>query len=208
MLPDETHGLEAGRYEARRVFHDEIPGLDIAKGIARFGFNEEIYYDVLKSYAKDMQTLLEIIKNVTPDSLDTYGVTVHGIKGSSRGVFADKCGDEAEALERAADSGDYGFILANNQSFCDTTYQLLADIEDALAKCGLGQKPKMDRPEPALLANLLSACKNFDIDKIDDVMKAIESYEYVSDDGLSEWLSEKLVQGKYKAVKERLEELV
>ncbi|MCL2026339.1 MAG: ATP-binding protein [Leptospirales bacterium] len=204
LLPDQLISAETRHGKERRILFKNIPGLDIDKGIARFDFNENAYLDVLRSYAKNTRTLLETIKEVNADNLDKYTVTVHGIKGSSYGIFAETAGRKAEDLENAAIAGDYEFVSSNNQNFLDTVFRLISDIEDALSKIGVEQKPIKDTPDEALLANLLAACESYDIDEIDTAMAEIENYEYKSDDGLVIWLRENVDQGKYKSVIERL----
>jgi hypothetical protein len=205
-MKDGGRNSSGQRHEAEKQMPD-IPGLDITKGIARFGFNEDVYFKVLQSYVKNTRPLLDLIKGVNADNLDVYAVTIHGVKGSSHGIFAQNAGDEADALESAAIRGDYDFVSANNQKFLDMLLRLLTDIESALLKIGPGQKPIKDKPDEALLINLHAACGSYDIDEIDAVMAAIETCEYTSDDGLAAWLRENLDQGKYRGVKERLSEL-
>ena len=136
--------------------------------------------------------------------MDKYAVTVHGIKGSCRGIIAKRAGDEAEALEKAAIAGNYDFVIAHNQRFIDYMVQLLTDIGDAIYKSGKTNKPIKDKPEVQLLKKLLSACESFDIDQIDEVMAEIEYYTYDQDDGLALWLRDNIDQGKYKAIINRL----
>jgi len=206
MLPNHTINIEVKRGTERE--RADIPGLDVNKVVAHFDFNEEVYLGILESYVKNTQPLLDIIKKVNSDNLEAYAVTIHGIKGSSRGIFAEKIGNEAEALEKAATAGDYEFILNNNQRFLDMLLQLFMDIEDALAKSRKRSKPIQDKIDDALLLNLLSTCNSFDIDEIDKVMAAIESCDYTSDGGLAVWLRENLDKGKIKSVKEKLTALI
>ncbi|MCL2704475.1 MAG: hypothetical protein FWE91_12875, partial [Defluviitaleaceae bacterium] len=144
------------------------------------------------------------LANVDEDNLNIYAVTIHGIKGSSRGIFAEKIGDEAEALEKAAADGVFDFVKNNNQKFIDGLQRLLADIESALTKNEKERKPAKDMPDSSLLAELVRACEHFDIDEVDAVMDAIEAYDYTSDGGLVGWLRKTLDKGKYNSVKERL----
>ena len=202
LLHDKIINIEAMRRKGLRI--PEIPGLDTDKGIAHFGFSEDLYWTVLQSYAKNTRPLLDLLANVDEDNLNIYAVTIHGIKGSSRGIFAEKIGDEAEALEKAAADGVFDFVKNNNQKFIDGLQRLLADIESALTKNEKERKPAKDMPDSSLLAELVKACEHFDIDEIDAVMDAIEAYDYTSDGGLAGWLRETLDKGKYNSVKERL----
>jgi len=203
LLPDKRISVEKRRGKERRALGVNIPGLDMEKGIEHFGFSEDAFLQVLQSYVKNTRPLLDAIKEVNIDNLDVYAVIVHGIKGSSRGIFAEIAGNEAEAMENAAARRDFDFVSANNQKFLDIILQLVTDIEGALAKCG-EQKTTREKPDRALLARLLNACESFDIDEIDEAMAEMESCEYTSDGGLAAWLRENLDQGKYKNIIEKL----
>ena len=162
---------------------------------------------MLQSYLRNTRPLLGIISRVSIETLDIYGITIHGIKSSSRGIFAEKIGNDAESLEKAAYSGNFDFVSAHNQDFLDGINKLLEDIEKVISNSGMEQKPKKENPDPELLVKLLDACDRFDIDDIDKVMAEIEHYDYVSDDGLVYWLRENIDQGIYKSVKEKLKAL-
>jgi len=204
LLPTKIISLEVRRGKERKLLYDDIAGLDIDKGIAHFGFSEDSYFKMLQSYLRNTRPLLGIISRVSIETLDIYGITIHGIKSSSRGIFAEQIGNEAEALEKAAYSGNYDFVNANNQDFLDNINKLLEDIESVIAGSGIEQKPKREKPEKSLLIKLLNACERFDIDDIDTIMAEIEQYEYTTDDGLVFWLRENIDQGIYKSVKEKL----
>jgi len=208
LLPVKVINVEARRGMERKLLPEEIPGLDIEKGIAHFGFSEVTYFKVLESYVHNTRPLLGIISGVNQGNMITYGVTIHGIKGSSHGIFAQGIADSAQALERAANAGNYDFINANNRKFLDDITSLLNDIEETIAKNKTEIKMTKERLEKEQMSRLLSAVISFDIDEIDDVMASIEAYEYTADDGLVVWLRESVNQGKYKSVKEKLTALL
>jgi len=209
LLTEKIINIETTRRGRGRKLSDrDIPEIDIEKGIIHFGYNEETFFKVLESYLNNTRPLLSVIKGITRDKMITYGVTIHGIKGSSRGIFAARIGDEAEALEKAANSGDYSFIQENNQKFLDNITTLLINIENALVKTRVDEKATRDKPKPVLLKKLHDACESFDIDEIDTVMAEIELYDYTADEGLVAWLRDNFNQGKYKGVKEKLTTLI
>ena len=201
LLDDKVITIEPEQGIIKQVEYKNIPGLDVVKGIAHFGYSEDAYFRVLKSFVESTQPLLKSFKDIRRESLADFAVIVHGIKGSCWGIFAKEAGEKAEALERAAIRKDYDYVIANNQKFLDITLQLFSDIENALADNGKIKKPIKDRPDKALLSGLLKACRDFDIDEMDSVMSEIERYEYSSDDGLSVRLREFLDEGKYQAIK-------
>ena len=204
LLPEHFIQTEAKPGKGKSESFEKIPGLDIKKGIARFGHNEKTYFDVLWSFATNTKPLLEDVKDVDPEKLHDYYVIVHGIKGASRGIFAEDAGNRAEALEFAANAGDYDFVIANNKEFIDTVSRLISDIEDALVKYGKAGKPSKDKPDTEILISLKRACESFDIDGMDAAMSEIEKYQYSSDDGLTAGLRDNLDQGKYKNIMDLL----
>jgi len=208
LLPNKIITLNVNRGKERKILREEIPGLDINKGIAHFGFSEDAYVKVLKSYVTSTRQLLDIIADVNADNMNEYAVTVHGIKGASRGIFADKVGDAAEALENAVAAGNSDFVTKHNVEFIDTLILFLDNIDRVISNGDHEQKPKREMPGKSSLKHLMNACDSFDIDDIDVAMTEIESYEYTADDGVVSWLRENLDQGKYKNVKDKLIELL
>ncbi|MCL1928096.1 MAG: transporter substrate-binding domain-containing protein [Treponema sp.] len=195
-------------FDKKRIGNKTITGLDIARGINHFGGREELFIKVLDSYAKNTRPLLETIKEVGENSLADYAITIHGIKGSSHGIYADMVGARAEALEEAAKAGDFNFVSANNRAFIETAGKLVDDIEELLGTGMENPRPRKDKPETELLYKVLDACKNYDIEKIDEVMAEIDSYEYESDDGLAVWLRDNIDHLNYELIVEKLSGLI
>jgi len=193
----------------RRTFGKIIEGVDMEKGIARFDNNEEMFLNVLHSFARNTKSLLDKIRNPSPDTLADYGIIVHGIKGSSRGIYATLLGTKAEALEKAAKEHDLQFVLSNNQLFIDETLKLIENIDNAhvkiAAESGIEEKNMPDRD---LLAKLRDACIQFDVDLIDQAMEELELYQYKSDDGLAQWLRENVDMMNYKDIAEKITTII
>ena len=193
----------------RRSGGRKIAGLDMDKGISRFGGEEEVYLKVLESYAVHTRSLLEKIAEANNDNLVDYAIAVHGIKGSSRGIYAAEAGARAEDLENAAKDGDLDFIAANNPAFVEMVGKLITDIEAALEVEGKnrGIRQKNDRIDPDAVSQLAKACKTYDIDGIDAAMEEIERFEYGADDELAKWLREKIDQMDYAEIVKKLSEI-
>ncbi len=181
-----------------------IAGLDMAGGLARFG-DEASFARILRSYSMNTQSLLDSIRTVDAGNLAAYAITVHGIKGSSRNICAASVGDQAEALETAAKSGDIDFVARNNGAFLESAGRLSGDIArmlDALEK-GVS-RPKKDAPGADVLSRLRAACDACDFDAIDAAMEEIERYDYEADGGLAAWLRESVARMEYESIVERL----
>ena len=205
-VEQERRALSERQHGINLITMRKIPGLDIDRGISRFG-DEESFLTILRSYAVNTYPILEKLKIVNQNNLADYAILIHGIKGSSRGIYADIVGTKAEALEKAAKAGDSDFVIANNSSFIDITEKLITDIENMLSKASGKSKSRKDKPDMRILSRILHGCLNYDINAIEAAMAEIEIYEYESDDGLVAWLKENVEQMNFKQIKERLAKL-
>ncbi|MCL2122575.1 MAG: ATP-binding protein [Desulfovibrionaceae bacterium] len=192
----------------RRKLNTDFAGLDINKGMAHFGGDKETYLQILRSYAMNTRPLLESIEHVSEDGLADYAVTVHGIKGSSRGIFADMLGDSAEGLEHAATAGDFKYVDKHNPTFLDAAWKLVHDIEDMFSMMNTeNTKPKKDKPDGETLSKILTACKVYDMDGVEAAMAEIDRYQYQADGGLVDWLRENVKLTNFKQITEKLSEI-
>ncbi|MDR2404005.1 MAG: response regulator [Spirochaetaceae bacterium] len=185
-----------------------IEGLDITTGIQRYR-SEEIYLRILRSYVLHTPELLEKLRRLSRETLQDYGVTVHGIKGASQGINADGIGKEAEILEHAAKTGDYGQVNEKNAAFISRTETLVAAIDELLQRFADQNLPrqKLAVPDKALLNKLLTGCKHYKSAMMEAVMNELESYDYETGGDLIPWLREQLDNLEYDAIRERLEGL-
>ena len=205
LFPDTLGGQDRRQGTDRRAAVPTIPGVDVQKGIKRLGGNEETFLSILRTYAKETRSLLEKIQNVTSDNLADYAITIHGIKGSSRSVLAEEVGGKAEKLELAAKAGELDFVLANNPAFLEAAGKLITDIEAATGgDAAKRNKPKKEKPDGEILARLVTACNEYNIDEIDRVLEEMERYQYEADDGLAVWLRENVEKMNFQEIVERL----
>jgi len=189
----------------RRKPNVRFAGMDISKGLERFGGNEETYLQVLHSYVVNTRLLLESIRHVSEDKLVEYAITVHGIKGSSQGIFADMIADFAEHLEHAAKVCNFAYISRNNPIFLDAAGKFVHDLEEMLSvKNTEKPKPKKDKPDREVLLKLAAACGKFDMDGADELIAELGSYQYESDDGLVDWLKITISKGYFDDIKDKL----
>jgi len=183
--------------------------LDVQRSMERFGNDKEAFIQIMRSFTASNRSLLPIVKDATEDNMAKYAITVHGIKGSSRSVCADKVGDMAEALEKAAKSGDLDFIRANNPDFVKTVEELIKYIDDLTDNMSsANSKPVKEKPDMETLSALLAACKSYDMDGVDAAMEKMESFEYKSGDELAEWLRTNVDHMNFKEIEEKLSALM
>ena len=187
----------------------QIAGIDLAKARTRFGDDESILRDVLRSYVRHTPALLQQAAEVTEAALADYAIIVHGIKGSSYGINAGLIGDKAKELEMAARSSDFAFVTAHNADFIASARALIAELDAMLAKTGAGGKPEKDAPDPQALERLRQACANYDMDGVDTALAELESFRYASAQGqeLLLWLREQVDGMELRRIEERLSAL-
>ena len=198
-VPTRRSGLD------RRLVNSQFAGLDIDKGIERYGGIEETYLKILRSYCVNTRPLLDQIENVDESRLDEYSTIVHGIKGSSHGIFAEMISDVAEKLELASKAGEYEFVSSHNEAFIFAVRKLISDVEGMLSTIDRDNpRPVKPKPEPELLMRLVDACKAYDMDNVDSLMEELDQFDYQEDEGLGDWLKENVMLMNFKEIIERL----
>ena len=191
-----------------RALNKVIPGLDIENGLKRFSGDRDAYLDVLRSFAKNTVPLIEATNNVVKENLKEYEIIVHGIKGSSRGIFAERLGNLAESLEKAASIGDYDYIIVNNKNLKDTTIKLVEDINEMVDEIDADNlKPVKGKPDGEVLNRLRQACQNYEMINVDAALDELEAFDYESDGELVVWLRENAEQMNFDEIIERLSDL-
>jgi CheY-like chemotaxis protein len=186
-----------------------LAGIDIARGLERCR-SDVAYADILRSYADSMPDFLDTLRGVSPENLGSYAVTVHGIKGASYQICADEAGRQAEALEHASKGGDWEKVKRENKNFIETMETLLAVLRDFLGQVDEGKKkdkPLFPAPDRELLDRMLTACKDYNITAMEDLLTELESYSYESGEELIIWLRKRVNDLDYDAIQERLERL-
>jgi CheY-like chemotaxis protein len=201
---DRRAGLGRRISDRWNLFGNTVLGLNLHKGIERFD-DWKTFKDVLHSFVIHTRPLLDTVRDVSAEKLANYAITVHGIKGSSRGICAEGVAALASILEEAAKAGDFDLVCHHNSDFLEELTALLSGIEKLLTDMEADdQKPVKDKPDGELLTQLLTACENYDMDGVDAAMAKITSYEYESDDGLVAWLQESVEKMNFAEIKERL----
>jgi signal transduction histidine kinase/response regulator of citrate/malate metabolism len=199
---------EAAAPDAASIFDGKsLAGVDIPRGLNRCQ-GDRAYLDILRSYADSMPGLFDTLKGVSPDNLEIYAVTVHGIKGASYQICADEAGRQAEALEFAAKAGKWETVKRDNGAFIETMETLLAALREFLA--GMEEenekkdKPPLPAPDRELLSRLLAASNEYNITAMEDLLAELEKYSYESGEDLILWLRRCVNDLDYEAIQERL----
>ena len=217
---DKKHGkdrqaVQAGEAEKKTEYSGlfnnvNIPGLNTSSGLARFDNDELSYFRVLKSFVTHTPNAIEIIRKAEtggPDfSLESYRVAVHSIKGSGRGIGAEKIGDEAERLEKAALNGDTAFITANNRQLIETAEKLTGGIGAFIKNAAVDpdeEKPEKETPDPEIVKAILFACERYDMAGLRKAIDELAVYRYKTQPDLAEWMQAQAGRSNFEAIQNR-----
>ena len=184
----------------------DIEGLDLEAGVARFGGNPKLYVKIIKTFVDNIGAHLDTLAGLTQGGLEAYGIEVHGVKGSCYGISANKEGDMARELEMAAKEGDFAKVSAWNAPFIEAVNTLVGKLQALLDEIEGGSVTGQKRPEPdkATLASMLQASRDFDVERMQEALKALEQYEYEGGGDLVKWLGEQVTAFGYDKIEERL----
>jgi CheY-like chemotaxis protein len=188
-----------------QAIQKDIDGLEIGKALKKYNGDQVVYFNILRTYVANVRSLLGEIETVSAATLPDYKIKIHGIKGASLDVHAEKLGSMAGKLEFAADNGDIAYIEYHNPEFLVYARALISNVEEMLeAASNDGAKPKMGAPDHDLLLKLLAACNEYNIAVVDDVMAEIEKFQYESDGELVAWLRKRVDLMNYSHIVEKL----
>jgi HPt (histidine-containing phosphotransfer) domain-containing protein len=182
-----------------------ISGVDTEKGLSYYGDELDIYLPILRSFILNLPLSVEKLRTVTPETLRDYVIAIHGLKGISASIGAEKMMEEAFNLERLARAGDFNSIMANNELFIRNTEIIAANIKKRLDEYDAeNKKPLLKAPNPEVLERLKQGCENFNMKDIDRAMSELESADYEQDTGLVAWLREKINISEFSEIAEKI----
>jgi len=185
-----------------------IPGVDSKKGLALYAGDTDIYLPLLRSYIANTPGTLEKLSNVTAENLPNYVISVHGLKGTSAGIGAEKIREMALELENMSRAGDLQGVLLKNDKLIAETEVIVSSVRKWLQENDVqAEKPRLKAPDKEVLAKLKESCESYDMDGIDEAMKALESNDYDEGADLVKWIREKIDISKMGEVAKRLSEI-
>jgi len=112
----------------------DIPGVDTEMGLSFYGGDLDIYVPTLLSYTINTPEALDKLRTVSEETLPEYVINVHGLKGTSASIGAEKIREAAADLEKIAKAGDLQGVLAKNDMLIKQTENILANIKAWLEK--------------------------------------------------------------------------
>jgi CheY-like chemotaxis protein len=183
---------------------NDIPGYNAGEALDKFAGDTDSLISVINSFRANTPLLLDELKAVNQNALQKYAITIHGIKGSSRSIGAEDVGRDAEALEDAAKKGDAAFVSENNAAFIDKTIRLIDALGGALEEIVSTDRGRRPVPDKKLLGTIGAAAAVFDIDKAEEALSQLETYDYEEGGELVFWLRGELDKGGFCNISERL----
>ena len=114
----------------------KIPGIDEEAGLSLYGEDMDIYLSALHSYAANVPTAIDKLRGVSAETLPAYAVTVHGLKGTSASIGAERLREKALILEKLSKAGDFHGVEELNADLIRDSERLVADIKKWLDDFG------------------------------------------------------------------------
>jgi len=180
--------------QGKPLLHNiEINGMDIHRCMSCFNNNEDVFIQVLRSYTTNTrQLLIRMEEYLIVRNMRDYAIIAHGIKGSSYGIFAQEVGKAAEELEMASKAGNLEAVKNGHNPFIEIINALLDNIDSALSTIDTLTKKPAAKPDTALLEKLRKACEDYDMNKVEEIIKQLESFKYEQGEETIKWLREKI----------------
>jgi HPt (histidine-containing phosphotransfer) domain-containing protein len=111
------------------MLKNKIPGVNMDAGLDLYDGEMDLYLSVLRSFLSNSLTVIDKLRNVSEESLHEYAINVHGLKGISASIGAEKISKAAYNLEMMAKSNDLAGVLAGNEAFLKDVENLVNDIQ-------------------------------------------------------------------------------
>jgi CheY-like chemotaxis protein len=187
-VPPDNPGLPSEERPPSVLSGKSLDGIDINSALKRFNNNEETFLRIIPSYFNESKNILEKIRSFTagawppaPDALKDYRITVHSLKSNSYTIGAQCMGSAAEKLEKAAIAGDMRYISAHNGDLVELLEKLRPVLKNFIDEIqSADQRPLREAPDRALLARLLKAGADYDMEQVDILIDELEHYRYAS----------------------------
>jgi len=112
----------------------DIPCLSVEKGISLCGEDEKVYIGALRSFVNDMPDVVDKIRNITQDKLNSYVVNLNMLKRSAANIGAETVQTTVDGLEQLIKAGDFEDIMFENENFVRDIENLTAAVKTWLMK--------------------------------------------------------------------------
>jgi CheY-like chemotaxis protein/HPt (histidine-containing phosphotransfer) domain-containing protein len=157
----------------------EIPGVDLAAGMARIGGSPGRYRELLQVFRLEAQARFALLE-ASPDKEDLRAFTtfVHALKSGLANIGANALSGSAAALEQAGRAGDMDVIRDTLAPFREELAALIARLgaATAAARPGATGEENVQAGLPAVLADLRAALSARDADGADTALAKLQSF--------------------------------
>jgi PAS domain S-box-containing protein len=179
----------------------ELPMLDTQAAVQNFGGMNN-FINILKKFTKNLPPMLEEVKNPTRETLEDYGIKIHGLKGAIYGIYHEEGGKRAAELEKYADEGNLDAVLEHNGAFIAVMTGFIEMLREKLNTSGaepdtMEDAKLLDRPDKNLLLSLREAAEQYRTTEMEEIMQSLGKYRYRENNDILAWLQEKVEALEY-----------
>lgn len=106
-----------------------LPFLDVETGLTYAADDEDLYIEILQSYAYDAQEE-DIQKYYDAEDWTNYATLMHSVKSTSKTIGANEVSEMAKEMELAAKAGDIALVKEHHRRTMDAYLELLTKLRD------------------------------------------------------------------------------
>lgn len=183
-LPPEKIQKTDGSFETENIPKETtkklvIGDLDTVQACRLLG-SEELFFKILKTYYKNIQTKAQTIRNdIEKQDWKNYTIEVHALKSSSRQIGAMQLGAMAEAMEEAGKAEDIKSICENTEAMLEKYLSYVAVLQPFCEEVQRQATNSFDRKQLLIcFQQLHEAIEDLDMDAMEAVMDQMESFHY------------------------------
>ncbi len=184
-LPDEkiqmVYNTMTSDKGTKETNYPEVADLNVKFAMESLG-SEELFQKVLKVFYRSIGKKAGLIRTMEEQE-DWRGFTieVHALKNSARQIGALLLADQAEALEKAGNARDGAVIHSQTDDLLQRYTGYLKTLEPFCQDDEADDREKEDIAYTLLqsfFAEMKDAAEDLDMDKIEDVIRKMERYQY------------------------------
>ena len=190
QAPTKNYYTRWGRRKSDMSEGGNSPLLDVKKGIAYIGGNEEAYKEILFLYIKESEKKIKQIAELFEQGdIETYCVEVHALKGASMSIGAIRLFELAKELEAVAKAGNLNAVERKNSvllklygEVAEAARKYLGDMEAAASQQEEVETAELSEISIDVLQGYLerakAACRGFDGDRAEEVAAETAGYSF------------------------------
>jgi PAS domain S-box-containing protein len=115
--------------EEKQLSTDGIPGVNMRLGRSLYEDDEEMFIDILTSFAENIPFEIEKLHGVNEENLSDYAIDIHTVKGASSSIGAKGIAERAKAMEFMAKDGNLAGVLEVNEQFIKDAEALVKNVQ-------------------------------------------------------------------------------